>query len=64
LYWKEYDDILLQVIVQEEGLMDLPIVTGMDFGHTCPTFTIPYGVQAEIDSDNKTFSIIENALEE
>ncbi len=62
-FWKEYDDILIQVIRDEEGLKDLPIITGMDFGHTCPTFTIPYGINAEIDCDNKTFSIIENALD-
>ncbi len=62
LYWKEYDDILVQVLNQEEGLTDLPIVTGMDFGHTCPTFTLPLGIMAEINSENKTFSIIENAL--
>lgn len=62
IYWKEYDDALLKVIVQEEGLSDLPIITGMDFGHTCPTFTIPYGVKAEIDPLQKTFSIIESAL--
>ena len=43
-------------------LTDLPIITGMDFGHTCPTFTIPYGVKAEIDSEKRTFSILENAL--
>ncbi len=34
----------------------------MDFGHTCPTFTLPMGINAEIDSENKTFSIKENAL--
>lgn len=62
LYYKEYDDTLLQVIRDEEGLTDLPIVTGMDFGHTCPTFTIPHGVQAEIDCDNQTFSILESGL--
>lgn len=61
-YWKEYDEVLLQVITQEEGLTDLPIITGMDFGHTCPIFTIPYGVKGEIDSDKQTFSIIDNAL--
>lgn len=61
-FWKEYDDILMQVINQEEGLTDLPIITGMDFGHTCPTFTLPLGVKSEIDMENKTFSIIENAL--
>jgi len=63
-YWKEYDEILLKVINQEEGLTDLSIITGMDFGHTCPSFTIPYGIKGEINSDDKTFSIIENALED
>ena len=63
-YWKEYDEILLKIINQEEGLTDLPIITGMDFGHTCPSFTIPYGIKGEINSDEKIFSIIENALED
>ena len=64
LYAKEYDDILLKVIKEEEGLDDLPIVTGMDFGHTCPTFSIPYGITSEIDCDKKSFKIIESALSE
>ena len=59
LYWKDYDAILLQVIHDEEGLIDLSIIKGMDFGHTCPTFTIPIGVKAEIDSDKQVFSILE-----
>ncbi len=62
LYWKEYDQILLKVITEEEGLSSLPIVTGMDFGHTCPVFTLPYGIQAEIDCEQQHFSIIESAL--
>lgn len=64
LYWKEYDEILLQVVRDEEGLSELPIITGMDFGHTCPTFTFPYGARAEIDLEKKTFSILENGVEE
>ncbi|WP_237274617.1 S66 family peptidase [Tenacibaculum ovolyticum] len=62
-YIKEYENALIQVIRNEAGLTDLPIITEMDFGHTCPTFTIPYGIKAEIDPINKTFSIVENALE-
>ena len=62
MFCNEYDDILLQIIRDEENLTDLPIVTGMDFGHTTPVFTIPYGIKSEIDCDKKTFSIIENAL--
>ncbi len=61
-YAKEYELIIKQLIISEAGLTDLPIITNMDFGHTCPVFTIPYGVKAEINSENKTFSIVENAL--
>ncbi|MFN0256253.1 S66 family peptidase [Pedobacter ureilyticus] len=58
----EYNNILLQVIRDEQGNNHLPIITEMDFGHTCPTFTIPYGVVAEIDSEQKTFSILESGV--
>ena len=60
----EYDRAILQVVREEEGLTDLPIITNMDFGHTSPMFVIPYGLQAEIDCDNKRFSIVENAAVE
>lgn len=62
LHWKEYDDELIKVIREEEDLVDLPIITGMDFGHTCPTFTLPYGMKAEIDCEQQTFSILENGV--
>jgi len=58
----EYNNILLQVVRDEQGNDQLPIVTEMDFGHTCPTFTIPYGVLAEIDCIQKTFSIVESGV--
>jgi muramoyltetrapeptide carboxypeptidase LdcA involved in peptidoglycan recycling len=59
---KEYDKILLQVVAEEAGLSDLPIIAGMDFGHTDPMFVLPYGIQAEIDCDNQRFAIMENAV--
>ena len=58
----EYDQAILQIVRDEEGLSDLPIITNMDFGHSSPMFVLPYGVQAEIDCDNQRFSIIENAV--
>lgn len=61
-YVDEYNNILLQVIKDEQGDDHLPIITEMDFGHTCPTFTIPYGVLAEIDSEQKIFSILESGV--
>jgi muramoyltetrapeptide carboxypeptidase LdcA involved in peptidoglycan recycling len=58
----DYDRAILQVVCDELGLTDLPIITHMDFGHTAPMFVIPYGLQAEINCEKKTFSIIENAV--
>lgn len=61
-YVEEYNNEIKKVLV-EEKLEDLPVITEMDFGHTCPTFTIPYGVQAEIDCLNKKFKILESGVE-
>jgi muramoyltetrapeptide carboxypeptidase LdcA involved in peptidoglycan recycling len=58
----EYDKILMQVVAEEAGLADLPIISGMDFGHTDPMFVLPYGLEAEIDCDRQCFAILENAV--
>jgi muramoyltetrapeptide carboxypeptidase LdcA involved in peptidoglycan recycling len=60
-YTEEYNNEILKVM-EEENLTHLPIITEMDFGHTCPTFTIPFGVLGEIDCVNKTFSILESGV--
>lgn len=60
----EYDEVILQVVAEEEGLKELPIVTGMDYGHTDPMFVLPYGVQAEIDCERQRFAIVEAAVTE
>jgi muramoyltetrapeptide carboxypeptidase LdcA involved in peptidoglycan recycling len=60
----DYDDAILQVVAQEEGLTGLPVVTRMDFGHTDPMMVLPYGVQAEIDCDAERFAIVESAVAE
>lgn len=61
-YWQEYDKVLLDVICNEAALKELPIITGMDFGHSCPIFTLPLGVTATIDCDEQTFSITESGV--
>jgi muramoyltetrapeptide carboxypeptidase LdcA involved in peptidoglycan recycling len=58
----EYDRAILQVVKEEQGLSDLPIISQMDFGHTGTMFVLPYGLQAELDMDQKHFSIVENAV--
>lgn len=58
----EYDQALLQVVVAENGLTELPIITGMDFGHTDPMFVLPLGVEAEVDCEQHQFTILENGV--
>ncbi|MGB0387679.1 MAG: S66 family peptidase [Ardenticatenaceae bacterium] len=60
----DYDQAILKVVAEEEGLTELPIITHMDFGHTEPIFILPLGVQAQIDCERKELAIIENAVVE
>ena len=57
-----YDEAVTQVVVNEEKLTDVPIVTRMDFGHTDPMTVLPLGVECEIDCDAERVSIHENAV--
>jgi muramoyltetrapeptide carboxypeptidase LdcA involved in peptidoglycan recycling len=59
-----YDKVLQQIVAEENGLTALPIISGMDFGHTDPMFVLPYGVTAQIDCDAQTFSILESGVED
>lgn len=60
----DYNEAIRSVVVGEEGLVDLPVITQMDFGHTDPMFVLPYGVEAEIDCEQQRFVIVENAVTE
>ena len=58
----EHRSALLETVNQKYGLKDLPIVANMNFGHSSPIFILPYGAKAEIDCDNKKFSISESGV--
>ena len=60
--FSKYDEAILQVVTEEEGLSHLPVVTNMDFGHTDPMFVLPYGVRAQIDCESQRFAILESAV--
>lgn len=61
-YYEEYKRSILRVIYREEGLTDLPILYNVNFGHTSPMITIPYGALGKVDCHNKTFSILESGV--
>lgn len=48
-------------VLDEAGLSDLPVLSRLDFGHTQPMITLPYGVMAEMDTDPPRLSLLEPA---
>ncbi|MDR3312831.1 MAG: LD-carboxypeptidase [Oscillospiraceae bacterium] len=57
-----YKQAIQQVVGQEFGLTGLPILYNLPFGHTSPICMLPYGAMAEIDCDNRAFSILESGV--
>ena len=57
--FSQYGDIIRNIISNEYGMQHLPVLYGLNFGHSSPTFIIPYGAEAEINCEDKTFSIVE-----
>jgi len=46
-------------VLAEEGLHRMPVLSGLDFGHTQPMLTLPYGVQSSIDCTEATLTVSE-----
>jgi muramoyltetrapeptide carboxypeptidase LdcA involved in peptidoglycan recycling len=57
----EFDAAILRAL-DEEGLHELPVLADLDFGHTDPIFTLPYGVVAEIDCASSSLTLTESAV--
>ncbi|MDC7294443.1 LD-carboxypeptidase [Butyrivibrio sp. DSM 10294] len=53
---------IIKKIVFDKYSCAIPIVYGLNFGHSSPMFILPYGAMAEINCENKTFSILESGV--
>ncbi|WP_414052750.1 S66 family peptidase [Macrococcus animalis] len=62
VYYEEIKSTF-QKILREIEKEDLPVFYNASFGHNEPKCILPYGVQAELDTQNMTFTILENAVE-
>jgi muramoyltetrapeptide carboxypeptidase LdcA involved in peptidoglycan recycling len=51
---ERYDEAIVAVVRREQGLDHIPIVTGMEFGHTDPAWTLPIGPLARVDPSART----------
>ena len=63
MYYSDTEKAALREIVQRRTAdYSFPIVTDMDFGHTAPQFTLPVGCAGRLDSDARTFEVLEPAV--
>jgi muramoyltetrapeptide carboxypeptidase LdcA involved in peptidoglycan recycling len=61
--FEEEKNEIVRTISDQYGLMDLPVLYGLNFGHSSPICMLPYGAMAKINSDSKTFSILESGTD-
>lgn len=54
--------IIKEILSEDASLRGMPVLYGLNFGHTSPVFVLPYGATVEINCDKKTFSILENGV--
>ena len=54
-----YDEAILGVVRTELELDTLPVVTGVDFGHTDPAWTIPIGVTTRVDPETRRVTFLQ-----
>ena len=60
--FSEHGNVIKNIIGNEYGLKNLPVLYGLNFGHTSPIFILPYGAKAEINCEAVSFSILESGV--
>jgi muramoyltetrapeptide carboxypeptidase len=51
-------DVVLDVLAD----YDLPILAGVDFGHTGPNLPMPIGLKAAVDADSHLLKLLESPV--
>lgn len=59
--YEEYKPIIRKVLA-EFGRPDMPVLLNASFGHNEPKCLIPYGAKAEINCEQRSFSILESGV--
>jgi muramoyltetrapeptide carboxypeptidase len=53
---------LMEVLFDRLSGMGIPVVYGLSFGHIKNKFTIPFGIEAELNADEKKLTLLETAV--
>lgn len=60
--FEPYAERIRHVVTDKYHCADLPVMAGLNFGHSSPVFILPYGAEAELDIDSLRFSILESGV--
>lgn len=60
-YYEEYKEVYRKVL-KEFGRDDMPVLYNVNFGHSEPIGIIPYGIECELDIDNKKITLLESVV--
>lgn len=60
-FYEEYKTVIKKVLA-EFGREDMPVLYNGSFGHNEPKMILPHGAMAEINCENKSFSILESGV--
>ncbi len=53
---------LQEVFKDRFGKLNIPVISGLSFGHISNKFTLPFGIKAELNTTNKSLTLLENAV--
>ena len=54
---------LMEVLKDRLGNLGIPVIYGLSFGHIVDKFTIPIGIEAELNTDTQELKLLEPAVE-
>jgi muramoyltetrapeptide carboxypeptidase len=53
---------LMEVLFDRLSNLNIPVIYGLSFGHIKNKFTLPVGINAELDTINQTITLLENSV--
>jgi muramoyltetrapeptide carboxypeptidase len=53
---------LMEVLIDRFQYFKIPIIYGMSFGHIANQFTLPLGIEVQLDAENNTMKLLEAAV--
>lgn len=53
---------VIQVLKERLGDLGIPVIYGLSFGHIRDQFTLPIGIEAELDTGNATLTFLESGV--